>query len=132
MASYELWAKRFGAVSLFNMLLAMAWVAIPLLVDTRISRTIAGGSVGTWGYVGFLGFAIVGVLGIPPDDRIGRGNVHARVRMIALYQAARAENRLVIGTSNKSEYLSGNFSKFGDGGCDFAPLGDLYKTQVRG
>ena len=52
--------------------------------------------------------------------------------MITLYQAAHGENRLVIGTSNKSEYLSGYFSKFGDGGCDFAPLGDLYKTQVQG
>jgi NAD+ synthase len=91
-------------------------------LDIRFQRTEIGPMVD----------AIVGALAIPPDDRIGRGNVHARVRMMALYQVARSENRVVIGTSNKSEYLSGNFTKFGDGGCDFAPLGDLYKTQVLG
>ncbi len=82
--------------------------------------------------IGSMVDVIVEALEIPPEDRIGRGNVHARTRMITLYQAAHTENRLVIGTSNKSEYLSGYFTKFGDGGCDFAPLGDLYKTQVRG
>lgn len=65
------------------------------------------------------------------DDRVGLGNVKARVRMIALYQVARAEDRLVLGTGNKTEALVGYFTKFGDGGCDFAPIGDLYKTQVR-
>lgn len=75
---------------------------------------------------------VLAQLEIPPKDRIGRGNVQARVRMITLYQTAHAENRLVIGTGNKSEYLCGYFTLFGDGGCDFAPLGDLYKTQVRG
>lgn len=63
MTTHETWAKRFAAVSVFNMILGTIWVAVPLLVDQRISRTIAGGSVGTWGYVGFFGFAIVGVLG---------------------------------------------------------------------
>ncbi len=82
--------------------------------------------------IGSMVDVVVEALEIPPEDRIGQGNVAARVRMITLYQAAHGENRLVIGTSNKSEYLSGYFSKFGDGGCDFAPLGDLYKTQVRG
>ncbi|MFQ6013114.1 MAG: NAD(+) synthase [Thermoplasmata archaeon] len=48
-------------------------------------------------------------LGIPADDRIATGNVHARVRMIGLYQAARTENRLVLGTGNKSELLTGYF-----------------------
>ncbi|MFQ5919349.1 MAG: NAD+ synthase [Thermoplasmata archaeon] len=81
--------------------------------------------------IGEMVDAIVEALAIPSKDRIGIGNVQARVRMISLYQAAHAENRVVIGTSNKSEYLSGYFTVFGDGGCDFAPLGDLYKTQVR-
>lgn len=70
-------------------------------------------------------------LGVPKDDRIGLGNVKARVRMIALYQVARSENRLVIGTSNKSEYALGYTTKFGDAASDYAPIGDLYKTQVR-
>ena len=51
--------------------------------------------------------------------------------MIALYHAARDEGRLVIGTGNKSELALGYFTKMGDGGCDFLPIGDLYKTQVR-
>ena len=68
---------------------------------------------------------------IPEDDRVGLGNVKARVRMIALYQVARAESRLVIGTGNKSELAAGYTTKFGDAASDFAPIGDLYKTQVR-
>ena len=59
------------------------------------------------------------------------GNVKARVRMILLYHVAGSEDRLVIGTGNKSELLCGYFTKMGDGGCDFLPIGDLYKTQVR-
>ncbi len=59
------------------------------------------------------------------------GNLKARVRMNLLYLIANSLNRLVIGTSNKSELLLGYFTKFGDGGSDVAPLGDLYKTQVR-
>ena len=70
-------------------------------------------------------------LKIPKTDRIGLGNVKARVRMIAWYQVAHAEKRLVIGCGNKSEIALGYFSKFGDAGCDFLPIGDLYKTQVR-
>jgi len=64
-------------------------------------------------------------------QRIAIGNVKARCRMIILYNTAALENRLVIGTSNKSELLTGYFTKFGDGAADFMPLGDLYKTQVK-
>ncbi|MFQ5986819.1 MAG: NAD+ synthase [Thermoplasmata archaeon] len=81
--------------------------------------------------VGSMVQSVLTHLNIPEDDRIGRGNVQARLRMVTLYQIAHAENRLVIGTSNKSEVASGYFSKWGDGGSDYAPLGDLYKTQVR-
>jgi NAD+ synthase len=37
---------------------------------------------------------------------------------------------LVCGTSNKSEILVGYFTKYGDGGADIQPIGDIYKTQV--
>lgn len=70
-------------------------------------------------------------LEVDPEDKIGLGNIKARVRMIILYDIARRENRLVMGTGNKSEVLLGYFSKMGDGGVDFLPIGDLYKTQVR-
>jgi NAD+ synthase len=63
-------------------------------------------------------------------DRLSLGNAKARIRMIALYGVARETNRLVMGTGNKSEILLGYFTKYGDGGVDVAPLGDLYKSQV--
>jgi len=59
------------------------------------------------------------------------GNVKARLRMVLLYLEANQSGRLVVGTGNKSELLVGYFTKHGDGGVDLAPIGDLYKTQVR-
>ncbi len=67
-------------------------------------------------------------------EKIGKkslANIKARCRMIALYHFANAERRLVVGTSNKTEMLIGYFTKFGDGGADLEPIGDLYKTEVR-
>jgi NAD+ synthase len=63
--------------------------------------------------------------------RRARGNLKARLRMVALYAEANRRNALVLGTGNKSELLTGYFTKWGDGGCDLLPIGDLYKTQVR-
>lgn len=64
-------------------------------------------------------------------DQRGLGNVKARSRMILLYERAGRDGRLVLGTSNKSELLTGYFTKYGDGGADLEPIGDLYKTEVR-
>jgi NAD+ synthase len=64
-------------------------------------------------------------------DRVSWGNVKARLRMTILYLWAREHRCLVIGTGNKSELLFGYFTKWGDGGGDLLPIGDLYKTQVR-
>jgi NAD+ synthase len=58
------------------------------------------------------------------------GNVQARVRMVLLYQAANAEDALVVGPNNRSELLLGYFTKYGDGAADVAPLADLYKTEA--
>lgn len=63
-------------------------------------------------------------------DKVDKGNVMARVRMIFLYYFARKYNALVAGTGNKSEYLLGYFTKYGDIACDFLPIGSLYKTEV--
>jgi NAD+ synthase len=65
------------------------------------------------------------------EDRRLMGNAMARLRMISLFHHAKLLSRVVMGTSNKSELLIGYFTKFGDGGADFSPLGDLYKTEVR-
>ncbi len=62
---------------------------------------------------------------------IAVGNLKPRIRMMALYYYANLINRIVAGTSNKSELLVGYFTKYGDGGVDILPIGDLYKTQVR-
>jgi NAD+ synthase len=59
------------------------------------------------------------------------GNVKARARMTILYYHGQLRSYLVMGTGNKSELLMGYFTKHGDGGVDYLPLGDIYKTQVR-
>ncbi|MGC8913086.1 MAG: NAD+ synthase [Thermoplasmata archaeon] len=59
------------------------------------------------------------------------GNLMARVRMCLLFAFANQNNLLVAGTSNKSELLTGYFTKYGDGAADVLPIGDLYKTQVK-
>jgi NAD+ synthase len=65
------------------------------------------------------------------DDKVVRGNIAARVRMIVLHAKAAVNNCLVIGTSDKSELTIGYFTKYGDAGVDVMPIADLYKTQVR-
>jgi len=64
-------------------------------------------------------------------DKLSKGNVKARVRMVHLYYYANKLNRLVCGTSDKSETMMGYFAKWGDGAADISPIMDLYKTQVR-
>jgi len=64
------------------------------------------------------------------QDRVALGNTAARIRMTLLYTLARETRRLVAGTGNKSELLLGYFTKYGDGGADLLPIGDLYKTDV--
>jgi len=64
-------------------------------------------------------------------EYVRRGNKMARERMSILYDWALALRGLVLGTSNKTELSMGYFTKYGDGGVDLEPLGDLYKTQVR-
>ncbi len=66
-----------------------------------------------------------------PSNKVALGNVKARIRMTLLYYYANANNYLVLGTGDKSELLLGYYTKYGDGGVDVLPIGDLYKTQVR-
>lgn len=63
-------------------------------------------------------------------DRMRRGNVMARSRMIVLYDLSVEWKGLVIGTSNKTELLLGYSTQFGDAASALNPLGDLYKHQV--
>ncbi len=68
---------------------------------------------------------------LPPGDRVARGNIKPRLRMTVLYYFANSRNYLVVGSGNKSEIMVGYFTKYGDGGVDILPIGDLLKTQVR-
>ncbi|MEW6011317.1 MAG: NAD+ synthase [Euryarchaeota archaeon] len=65
-----------------------------------------------------------------PPDEMALANLKPRIRMMVLYYHANSLNRMVVGTGNRSELMMGYFTKFGDGGADILPLGDLYKTQV--
>ena len=65
------------------------------------------------------------------EDRIRRGNVMARVRMIVLYDRSAAHKALVAGTGNRTEALLGYTTLHGDSACGFAPIAHLYKCQVR-
>jgi NAD+ synthase len=62
---------------------------------------------------------------------VRRGNVMARQRMIVLYDRSAAFDALVIGTSNKTEALLGYGTLHGDMAAALAPIGDLYKSQLR-
>jgi NAD+ synthase len=75
---------------------------------------------------------MLGLIG--SDDaalRLRRGNVMARQRMIVLYDRSAAFDGLVAGTSNKTEALLGYGTLYGDMAAAFAPIGDLYKSQLR-
>lgn len=58
-----------------------------------------------------------------------KGNVKARMRMIAQYALAGDHKLLVIGTDHAAEAVTGFFTKFGDGGADVLPLSGLSKRQ---
>jgi NAD+ synthase len=66
------------------------------------------------------------------DSHLAAANIKPRLRMIAWYYLSNARNYLVLGAGNKTELAVGYFTKWGDGGVDLLPLGDLYKTQVWG
>lgn len=67
----------------------------------------------------------------PDMNRVRKGNVMARARMIVLFDQSASFNGLVVGTSNKTEILLGYTTLYGDSACALNPLGDLYKTQLR-
>ena len=67
----------------------------------------------------------------PEMDRRRRGNIMARQRMIVAYDQSVAWGGLVMGTSNKTEFLLGYSTIYGDSGAALQPIADLYKAQVR-
>jgi NAD+ synthase len=61
---------------------------------------------------------------------VAASNFKQRSRMSMLYYYAESLHYAVIGTPNKHEQEQGFFVKYGDGGADVMPIGNLYKTQV--
>lgn len=59
-----------------------------------------------------------------------KSNLAPRLRMTTLYAIAASQNRLVAGTSNRSERYIGYFTKWGDNGCDFNPIADLTVKEI--
>jgi NAD+ synthase len=68
---------------------------------------------------------------LPPGDQLAQANIKPRLRMLTLYYYANKLNYLVVGTGNKCELKVGYFTKYGDGGVDILPLGDLLKSEVK-
>jgi NAD+ synthase len=66
-----------------------------------------------------------------PNHTLSKANLKARTRMTILYYHANKQNKIVCGSSDKSETMMGYFTKWGDVAADISPLMDLYKTQVR-
>jgi NAD+ synthase len=72
----------------------------------------------------------IGINESSSEYKLRLGNIMARTRMIILYDLAKKHHALVCGTENKSEYLLGYFTRFGDEASDIEPIRHLYKTQI--
>jgi NAD+ synthase len=71
---------------------------------------------------------------LPSDvqsNEMALANIKPRLRMTTIYYVGQSLGYLVGGTGNRAEMAIGYFTKYGDGGVDFEPLGALYKCEVR-
>lgn len=64
-------------------------------------------------------------------NQLADANLRARLRMVTLYSLAANYNYLVTGTDNKSEWYTGYFTKYGDGGVDIQPIIEYTKSETR-
>ena len=67
----------------------------------------------------------------PAASQLAKANLKVRLRMLTLYYFAHQLKYMVVGSSNRSELAIGYFTKYGDGGVDFIPLGNMVKREVR-
>jgi NAD+ synthase len=69
---------------------------------------------------------------IDPDaSRLAQANIKARLRMLTLYYFANRLKYIVVGAGNRDELAIGYFTKYGDGGVDIQPLGNLLKGELK-
>ncbi len=64
------------------------------------------------------------------NHKMAMANIKPRLRMTTLYYFAQSYNYLVAGSSNKSEFLIGYFTKHGDSGVDLLPLASFVKKEI--
>jgi NAD+ synthase len=70
--------------------------------------------------------------GLPEKNAlIFSGNIKARLRMIKLYGYAELLNGIVVGTTNRSEMMTGYATKYGDHGVDIEPFAQFYKREIK-
>ncbi len=67
----------------------------------------------------------------PAARQLAKANLKVRLRMLTLYYFANQLRYMVVGSSNRSELAIGYFTKYGDGGVDILPLGNMVKREVR-
>src|SRR5699024_1711466 len=65
------------------------------------------------------------------QEQLADANLRARLRMSTLYTIATNYNYLVVGTDNASKYITGYYTKYGDGEVDIQPIIDFTKAEVR-
>lgn len=69
--------------------------------------------------------------GLDSSNKIAKANIKPRLRMTTLYYYAQDLNCLVVGSSNKSEFVVGYFTKHGDSGVDLLPLAEFVKSDIK-
>ncbi|WP_344369212.1 ammonia-dependent NAD(+) synthetase [Agromyces tropicus] len=99
--------------------IALGFIRPMASVEFNIKRAVDG-----------LAAEFESAVGVPISD-FAKGNVKARMRMVAQYALAGDEGLLVVGTDHAAEAVTGFFTKYGDGGADLLPLSGLTKRQGR-
>ncbi|MCK6481213.1 MAG: NAD+ synthase [Planctomycetes bacterium] len=128
--SLILGARALGAGNMVAIALPVRGSSPSSLEHARLAAAAAGVELRVTDLAG-VGDALEAALPGSGADRVRRGNLAARARMIALYDLSAAERAMVIGTSNKTEILLGYSTLWGDMAAGVQPLGDLYKCEVR-
>lgn len=106
---------------------ALKFISPDFIVDTNI----ADGTDGIFNSVlSSLDKSNVSMPTVCTED-FAKGNVKARMRMIAQYSVAGLHGCLVLGTDHNAEFSAGFYTKFGDGACDLTVLNGMNKRQVR-
>jgi NAD+ synthase len=75
--------------------------------------------------------ALLKILPVERAEGMAEANIKPRLRMLALYYLANQLKYVVVGSSNRCELAVGYFTKYGDGGVDIMPIGNLVKKEVR-